>query len=78
MLVLTRKVGEKLIIGDDIEVTVLEVRGKHVRIGICAPDSVKIVRAELQRHDPNAPSESDETVLDSAEQPSDCIELAVS
>ena len=47
MLVLTRRVGEKLIIGDDVIVTILECKGKQARVGIDAPRSVQIVREEL-------------------------------
>ena len=47
MLVLTRKVGERIYIGDGITVTVLEVKGARVRIGIDAPDDVRIARGEL-------------------------------
>jgi len=47
MLVLTRKVGEGIIIGDDVRITVVEVRGGGVRIGIEAPASAKIHRQEV-------------------------------
>jgi len=47
MLVLSRKPGEKVIIGDGITLTVVEVKGNRVRIGIDAPDDVRILRAEL-------------------------------
>lgn len=47
MLVLSRRVGESIVIGDDVTVTVLEVRGDVVRIGIDAPRSVTVHRAEL-------------------------------
>lgn len=47
MLVLTRKVGEKLIIGDDVVVQVLSVNGDQVKIGIQAPPSVTIHRNEV-------------------------------
>ena len=47
MLVLSRKVGEKLVIGNDIWVTVVAVNGGRVRIGIDAPEDVCILRAEL-------------------------------
>jgi carbon storage regulator len=47
VLVLTRKVGEGLVIGEDIEITVIETRGDTVRIGINAPRSVGIWRKEL-------------------------------
>ncbi|MBN8690276.1 MAG: carbon storage regulator CsrA [Armatimonadetes bacterium] len=47
MLVLTRKVNQSIIIGDDVEVVVLEVRGEQVRIGIKAPKSVAVHRQEV-------------------------------
>lgn len=47
MLILTRRIGESLIIDDDTVVTVLGVKGNQVRIGIDAPDDVNIVREEL-------------------------------
>ena len=47
MLVLTRKLMEKLFIGDDICVTVVRLEGGHVRLGIEAPREVSVVRAEL-------------------------------
>ncbi len=47
MLIITRKVGEKLIINDNIEVVVLENRGGHVRLGIEAPREVSIYREEI-------------------------------
>lgn len=47
MLVLTRKVGEQILIGDDIVVTVLDVRGEGIKIGIDAPRGVRIQRQEV-------------------------------
>ncbi|MGN6444408.1 carbon storage regulator CsrA [Amnibacterium sp.] len=47
MLVLTRKKGERVMIGDDIVVTVIDVRGDGVRIGFDAPRGVSIQRAEV-------------------------------
>jgi carbon storage regulator len=47
MLVLARKVGQQIVIGDQIEVTVLEVRGEQVRLGINAPRSIAVHRKEL-------------------------------
>ncbi|NYJ16913.1 carbon storage regulator CsrA [Nesterenkonia sandarakina] len=47
MLVLTRKVGEQLLIGDEVVVTVLEVRGDGIKIGIDAPRDVKVQRREV-------------------------------
>jgi len=46
MLVLNRKVGERIIIADSIVVTVLEVRGNRVRLGLVAPQGVDIRREE--------------------------------
>jgi len=47
MLILTRRVGERLMIGDDISVTVLGVKGNQVRIGVDAPSSVIVHREEI-------------------------------
>lgn len=49
MLVLTRKPGERVLIGDDIVVTIIESRGDGVRIGIDAPRGVRIHREEVLR-----------------------------
>jgi len=53
MLVLSRKEGERIAIGANITVTALEVLGSRVRIGIEAPDGVKILRQELLLRDTN-------------------------
>ena len=47
MLVLTRKLNQSIIIGDDVEVVVLEVRGEQVRLGIRAPKTVTVHRKEI-------------------------------
>jgi carbon storage regulator len=47
MLILTRRVGESLMIGDDITVTVLGVKGNQVRIGVNAPKTVAVHREEV-------------------------------
>lgn len=53
MLVLSRKQNESIIIDDDIEVQVLEVRNGRVRLGIRAPKSRRVVRAEIELRDSN-------------------------
>lgn len=52
MLVLSRKVGEKLIIGDNIVVTINRINGPTVSIGLEAPREVRIVRGELLKQQP--------------------------
>ncbi|MBI1758571.1 MAG: carbon storage regulator CsrA [Actinobacteria bacterium] len=49
MLVLTRRPGESVMVGDDVVVTVLEVRGDVIRLGIAAPRSVTVHREEVYR-----------------------------
>ena len=48
MLILSRRIGESLTIGDDIEITVTEIRGNQVRLGVVAPESQAILRKELR------------------------------
>jgi len=47
MLVLTRRIGESIQINDDVKVTIIEVKGRNIRIGIQAPKETKIYREEL-------------------------------
>ena len=47
MLILTRRVGESLMIGDDVNVTVLGIKGNQVRIGVNAPKDVAVHREEI-------------------------------
>jgi carbon storage regulator len=66
VLVLTRRPGESIMIGDDVVVTVLDVRGDVVRVGIKAPRSVQVHREEvfreLQRANREAASPSESAV----------------
>ena len=59
MLVLTRKIGEKVMIGDDVSVTILGLFGNHVRLGINAPKSVDIHREEIYVKIQNENQDSD-------------------
>ena len=47
MLILTRKVGESLLIGDDVSITILHVRGNQVKIGVKAPKEISVHREEI-------------------------------
>lgn len=47
MLALSRKVGESLIIGNDIELTILEIKGEQVKLGISAPKTIPVYRKEI-------------------------------
>ena len=47
MLILTRKIGEGIIIGDNIRIAILEIRGKQIRIGIDAPPNIVVLREEI-------------------------------
>ncbi len=58
MLVLTRKASEQIQIGDQVIITILQVKGQSVRIGIEAPREVLVLRAELPRHE-HAPISTD-------------------
>jgi carbon storage regulator len=49
LLILTRKLGEGLFIGDDIRITVVEVRGRQIRLGIEAPSHVVVLREEIYK-----------------------------
>lgn len=47
MLILTRRIGENLIINDDIKVTILGIKGNQIRLGIMAPENVSVHREEI-------------------------------
>ena len=75
MLVLSRKIGEKLVIGDNITVVVSRVAGNRVTLGIEAPTDVRIVRGELKNNiDASGPSARTLGVFSSDE---DALELSV-
>lgn len=67
MLVLTRKVNQSIVVGDDIEVVVLEVRGEQVRIGVRAPRTIAVHRKEIyeqiRQENLNAASASTEDLV---------------
>jgi carbon storage regulator len=52
MLVLTRKADQKIQIGPNITITILEVKGRYVRVGIEAPSDVRVLRSELSHLPP--------------------------
>lgn len=57
MLVLSRKAGEKIRIGDDVTLTVISVKGKRIRLGVEAPQHCRIVRDEILWTDEVQPEE---------------------
>ncbi|MEX1082496.1 MAG: carbon storage regulator CsrA [Halofilum sp. (in: g-proteobacteria)] len=70
MLILTRRVGETLMVGDEVTVTVLGVKGNQVRLGVNAPKEVAVHREEIyeriqrEQDDPAAESSSGEKFSD--------------
>ncbi len=48
MLILTRRIGETLCVGDDVTVTVLGVKGNQIRLGVNAPKTIAVDRAEIR------------------------------
>ena len=71
MLILTRRIGESVFIGDEIRLTILGVRGTQVRIGINAPKDVPVHREEIyhriQHEDDENPGNQAESIEDDAE-----------
>ena len=71
MLILSRRPGESVVLGDDVTITILEVRGDVVRVGIDAPRSLAVHRAELlvqlEENNREAASRTDDAVASIAE-----------
>ena len=74
MLVLTRKLGEKIVLGDNIVVTVVKVEDNQVRLAFTAPDQVRILRAELNGKEKPTASCLDQNDADMNEKPAEWLE----
>ena len=67
MLILTRRVGETVMIGDEVTVTVLRVKGNQVRLGVNAPKSVSVQREEIFHRIKRENTESENTESENTE-----------
>jgi carbon storage regulator len=65
MLVLSRKKNEQILVGKDIRITVVDIRGQRVKLGITAPPEVTVHREELERRMRQPCEEENAAVLDS-------------
>lgn len=68
MLILTRRIGETLIIGDDVNITVLGVKGNQVRLGINAPKDVSVHREEIYLRIQQEKEGTDDTTSNNTEE----------
>jgi carbon storage regulator len=69
MLTLTRKVGQKIRIGDHIEIVVREIRGRQVRLGISAPQGLPVYREELYQQIAQEGAHPKEPAADAGSEP---------
>jgi carbon storage regulator len=60
MLILTRRIGETVMIGDDVAITVLRVKGNQVRLGVNAPKTVSVQREEIFQRIQQEPTSGEE------------------
>ena len=60
MLILTRKAGETILIGENISIKVVEIRGRQVRLGIDAPADILVLREEMKLYEQDEPVDSEE------------------
>lgn len=67
MLALSRKVNESIMIGNDIEITILEIKGDQIKIGINAPKSIPVYRKELYLQIQQSNKDSAETAISDEE-----------
>jgi carbon storage regulator len=56
MLVLTRKIGDKVLLGEEIEIAVVDIQGNQVKLGISAPRALPVLRGELKDREAEAPN----------------------
>ncbi|MBA2710137.1 MAG: carbon storage regulator CsrA [Tatlockia sp.] len=63
MLILTRRIGEAIIVGDDVDITILGVKGNQVRLGINAPKEVSVHRDEIYQRIQTEQNQSDKMSL---------------
>ena len=76
MLILTRRVGETVMIGDDVTITVLGVKGNQVRVGINAPKSVAVHREEIYERIKREQQPDHESAPDAPDQAQKAAEYA--